>query len=100
MPADENYPALVVCTQLSGKIGGLFVGKTAVDADAEDLRVRLFECGDISLICLELLRSPPGESQNVECKYDIFLSTKVTQLRFLAFRVRQGKVRRAVADTK
>ena len=47
-------------------LGILLVGKTAVDADAENLRVGLLEFGDISLIRLELLRSPAREGQNIE----------------------------------
>ena len=49
------------------KLLGIFlVGKTAVDADAENLSVGLFEFGDISLIRLKLLRSPAREGEYVK----------------------------------
>ena len=47
-------------------LGILFVGKPAVNADAENLSVGLLEFGDISLIRLELLRSPAREGQNIK----------------------------------
>lgn len=49
------------------KLLGIFlVGKTAVNADAENLSVGLLEFGDISLIRLEFLRSTAREGQYVE----------------------------------
>ncbi len=42
------------------------VSRVAVNADAQDLRVRLLEFGDISLIRLQLLRSTAGEGEHVE----------------------------------
>ena len=47
-------------------LGILFVGKSAVNADAENLSVGLFEFGDISLIRLKLLRSPAREGEYVK----------------------------------
>ena len=47
-------------------LGILLVGKPAVNADAENLSVGLFEFGDISLIRLKLLRSPAREGEYVK----------------------------------
>ena len=78
-------------------LGIFFVGKSAVDADAENLSVGLFEFGDISLIRLELLRSTAGKRQNVKRQDDVLLSSEFTELDFLALGVRQSKVRRPIA---
>jgi hypothetical protein len=78
-------------------LGVFFVGKSAVNADAENLSVGLFEFGDISLIRLELLRSTAGERQNVKRQDDVLLPPEFTELDFLALGVRQSKIRRSVA---
>jgi len=68
----------------------------AVNADAQDLRVGLLEFGDISLIRLQLLRSTPGEGQNVKCQHHILLPQKIAQLHILPVGVLEREVRRLV----
>ena len=81
-------------------LGILPVGKPAVDADAENLRVGFFEFGDISLIRLELLCSPSRKRQNVERQDDVLFSLKIAELYFLTFCVRQSEIRRTVSDAE
>jgi len=57
-----------------------FIGRNAIDADSENLRVVSFEFGDISLIRLHFLRSTTGECEHIECQHHIFLAFKITQL--------------------
>lgn len=68
------------------------VGSRTVYADSENLRVGLCEFGDISLICLQLLRSPPREGQDVKCQDDIF-PPKIAQLHVFPVRIFEGEVR-------
>ena len=72
------------------------VRRRAVNADAQDLCVALLEFGDISLIRLQLLRSPPSESQNVKCQDHVFLPEIVAELYVLPIRVFEGEVGRLV----
>ncbi len=92
-----EYPVLFgdgpleVAQQREGQaflLGEDAVGSETVNTDAEDLRPRLLEFGDISLIRLELLRSTPRESQHVERQDDVLLAQEVAQLHWLAALVR------------
>ena len=54
-----------------------FVGREAINADAQHLCIALLEFGDIRLIRLQLLRSTAGEGQNVEGEHHVLLAAKV-----------------------
>ena len=70
----------------------LAVGRDAVYTNTKNLRVGCFEFGDISLIRLHLLRSTAGESQNIESKNDVLLTSEVAELVCLAICASQGKL--------
>jgi len=57
-----------------------FIGRNAIDADSENLRVVSFEFGDISLIRLHFLRSTTGECEHIERQHHILLAFKITKL--------------------
>jgi hypothetical protein len=73
-------------------LGEGFVSRRAVDTDSENYRVRSFEFGHISLICLKFLRSTTGESEDVESEYDIFLAAVVGEVNLFPVIVEQGEV--------
>jgi hypothetical protein len=79
-------------------LGKLPVGGLAVDADAQNLGIGLFEFGDISLIRLELFRSATRESQNIERQDNVLLALKIAQLDDPAFLVGKREFRSLVPD--
>lgn len=54
-----------------------FVRRVAVNTDSQNLRVALFEFGNIRLIRLEFLRSTAREGEHVEGQHHILLAAKV-----------------------
>lgn len=73
-----------------------FIGGLAVYTDSDRLRSRPLEPGNISLICLEFLRSPGRERLDVEGQHYTFLASKVAQAHRVAVLIGQGEIRRAV----
>jgi hypothetical protein len=71
-----------------------FVGRIAVNADPQDLRVCLLEFGDIRLIRLQLLRSTAGEGEHVESEHHILLAAKVSEFHRLAVGVGEREIGR------
>ena len=61
------------------RLGELPVLLAAVHADAEHLRARRFEPGDISLIRLELARSAGRPGLEIECQHHGLLAAKIAQ---------------------
>ena len=78
--------------------GEFFVGGNAVYTEAKNLGVGGFEFGNISLICLQFFRSTAGESEYVNCEYDVFLTFEIAQLVSLAVSGAKREVRSRVAD--
>jgi hypothetical protein len=76
------------------------VGGKAVNADAYDLRVALFEVSDISLICLQFFRSTPCEGQHVEGQGHVLFATEVTEFNGLSIRVSEREIWSHVPDMK
>jgi hypothetical protein len=76
------------------------VGSVAINTYADDLRVALLEVGNISLICLQFLRSTAGKSQHVKGERDVLLSTEIRELDGLSVRVGEGEIGRRVSDLK
>ena len=74
------------------------IGGEAVNTDADDLRVALFEIGEISLIRLQLLRSTPCEGQHVEGERDVLLPTEITEFDRLPLRVCESEIRSHLTD--
>jgi hypothetical protein len=79
-------------------LGEFAVGGLAVNADAQNLGIGLFEFGDISLIRLELLRSASRESQNIERQDHVLLAPKIAQLDDPAFLVGKREFRSLVPN--
>jgi hypothetical protein len=74
------------------------VGGFTVDADAEDLRLRLFEEGETSLVRLELAGSSGCVGKHVEGEDDIPLAAKVAQLDAIALVIGEFKIRGRVTN--
>jgi hypothetical protein len=68
------------------------VSRVAVNADADDLCVRFFEFGNISLIRLQLFRSTAGEGEHIEGERDVLLSPKIRELDGLSIRVSENEI--------
>jgi hypothetical protein len=66
---------------------GLVLG-AVVYADADDLRARLLEFGDISLIRPKFLRSAAGESFDVKSQYQALLAVEIAEANRLTVLVR------------
>ena len=74
------------------------VGSFTVDADAEDLRLRLFEEGETSLVRLELAGSGGSVGKHVKSQHDVPLAAKTAQLDAIALVIGKFKIRGRVTN--
>src|ERR1051326_7307129 len=78
--------------------GELAVRGDAVNANAENLGVRGFEFGNISLICLHFLRSTTRKSQDIKGQHHVLITLEVAKFIGLAVGAPERKVWRCLAD--
>jgi hypothetical protein len=79
-------------------LGEFPVGGLTVNADTQNLGTRFFECGDISLIRLELLRSATREGQNIERQDNVLLPPKIAQLDDPALLIGKREIRSPIPN--
>ena len=78
--------------------GKFLLRREGINADAQNLGIRLPELGKAVPVVLNFARSPSGEGENIESQDNILFSPKIRQLDFVSVLIRQREVRSHIAD--